>query len=158
VSADRDDTGDWHAGPGFSIGIPLFDQQQGPRARAHAELRRSRNEATATAVELRARARAVRQRVIGTYAEARHLRDVVLPQRQRIVAATLEQYNAMNASTFELLSARRDLVEAGRQYIDALRRFWRASADARALARGAMPHGGDEARMQVNTQTTSEGH
>jgi outer membrane protein TolC len=63
----------------------------------------------------------------------------LLPQRQRLVEETLRQYNAMNASSFELLSTRRDLVEAGRQYIDATRRFWRASARARALARGAMP-------------------
>ena len=129
-----------------------------PRAKANAELKRSRNEAIATAVELRAQVRAARQRVLGTHAEARHLRDVVLPQRQRIVDETLKQYNAMNASTFELLAARRELVDAGRQYIDALRRFWRASADARALARGAMPHGGgDEPRMQAPA-STSEGH
>ncbi len=157
VSADHKD-GEWDAGPGISIGLPLFDQQQGPRARANAELKRARNEAIATAVELRARARAVRQRVIGTHAEARHLRDVVLPQRQRLVDETLRQYNAMNASTFELLTARRDLVDAGRQYIDALRRFWRASADARALTRGAMPRAGaDDPRMQAPA-STSEGH
>jgi cobalt-zinc-cadmium efflux system outer membrane protein len=157
VAMDHKD-GEWDAGPALSIGLPLFDQQQGPRARANAELNRARNEAIATAVELRAQARAVRQRVLGAYAEARHLRDVVLPQRQRIVDETLKQYNAMNASTFELLGARRDLVDAGRQYIDALRRFWRASADARALARGAMPRAGSgEPRMQAPA-TTSEGH
>ncbi len=158
VSADHSDEG-WDFGPALSIGIPLFNQQQGPRARANAELERSRNEAIATAVELRARARAVRQRVLGAYAEARHLRDVVMPQRQRIVDETLKQYNAMNASTFELLSSRRDLVDAGRQYIDALRRFWRASADARALARGALPRsGGDEPRANASRSATSEGH
>jgi outer membrane protein TolC len=158
VAADRGDDG-WGVGPAISIGIPLFNQQQGPRARANAELERSRNEAAATAVELRARARAVRQRVLGAYAEARHLRDVVLPQRRRIVDETLKQYNAMNASTFELLGARRDLVEGGRQYIDALRRFWRASADARALARGAMPRSGsDEVRVNASASTSSEDH
>jgi len=157
VAADRKD-GEWDAGPALSIGIPLFNQQQGPRTKANAELKRSRNEAIATAVELRARARAARQRVLGTHAEARHLRDVVLPQRQRIVDETLKQYNAMNASTFELLVARRDLVDAGRQYIDALRRFWRASSEVRALARGAMPRSiGDEPRMQGSTSST-EGH
>jgi cobalt-zinc-cadmium efflux system outer membrane protein len=156
VAADRRD-GEWEAGPAISIGIPLFNQQQGPRARANAELKRSRNEAIATAVELRARARAVRQRVLGAYAEARHWRDVVLPQRQRIVEETLKQYNAMNASTFELLVARRDLVDGGRQYIDALRRFWRASADARALARGAMPRSADEPRMSTPATPTG-GH
>lgn len=158
VSAARAN-GEWDAGPALSLGIPLFNQQQGPRARANAELRRSRNEAIATAVELRARAREVRQRVLGAYAEARHLRDVVLPQRQRLVNETLKQYNAMNASTFELLSSRRDLVDAGRQYIDAMRRFWRASADARALARGAMPRSGaDEPATNASRSATNEGH
>ncbi len=158
VAASRSE-GEWHAGPSLSIGLPLFNQQQGPRARANAELSRSRNEGIATATELRARSRAVRQRVLGAYAEAKHLRDVVLPQRERIVRETLKQYNAMNASTFELLSARRDLVDAGRQYIEALRRFWRASSDARALARGAMPRAsGNESRSETSRSSTNEGH
>ncbi|MEJ7601066.1 MAG: TolC family protein [Kofleriaceae bacterium] len=160
ISSSRTD-GQWEAGPALSLGLPLFDQQQGPRARAHAEVKRSRNEALATAVELRARARAIRQRVLGAHAEARHLRDVVLPQRQHLVDETLKQYNAMNASTFELLIARRDLVDAGRQYIDALRRFWHAAADARALTRGGMPRSGDPSRFEPSRGpdgTTSEGH
>lgn len=130
-------TGDgWEAGPAVQLAIPLFNQQQGPRARAGAELRRAQNELTATAVELRATARAARQRVLEAHAEARHFRDVVLPLRQQILDETLRQYNAMNASTFELLAARRDLVEGGRQYIDALRRYWVAVAEADALRRG----------------------
>jgi outer membrane protein TolC len=146
-------------GPALSVGIPLFNQQQGPRARANAELRRARNEAIATAVELRARAREVRQRVLGAFAEARHLRDVVLPQRQRLLDEVLKQYNAMNASTFELLVARRDLVDGGRQYIDALRRFWRNAADARALARGAMSRAGEsEPRVEGSRSSRTEGH
>lgn len=158
VAASRTDGG-WEAGPALTIGLPLFNQQQGPRARANAELARANNEAIAAAVETRAQSRAVRQRVLGAYAEARHLRDVVLPQRQQIVDETLKQYNAMNVSTFELLSSRRDLVDAGRQYIDALRRFWRASADARALARGAQPRSGSDApQADASRSTRNEGH
>lgn len=158
VAASRRE-GEWEAGPALSFGLPIFNQQQGPRARANAQLRRSRNEASATATELRAQARATRQRVLAAHAEVRHLRDVVMPLRQRIVDETLKQYNAMNASTFELLSAQRDLVEGGRQYIDALRRFWRASADARALVRGAMPRGGSEDRAPTSSSTNpNEGH
>jgi cobalt-zinc-cadmium efflux system outer membrane protein len=157
VSAHRDEDKHWDAGPAISIGIPLFNQQQGPRARANAEIKRARNEALATETELRAQARAVRQRVLGTYAEVRALRDVIVPQRQRIVEETLKHYNAMNASVAELLLARRELVDGGRQYIDALRRFWRASADARALARGALPDPVGEPRMSTPA-TTSEGH
>lgn len=157
VSANRAG-GEWEAGPAISIGVPLFDQQQGPRARANAELRRARNEASATATSLRATARATRQRVLEAHAEARHLRDVVLPLRQRILDETLKQYNAMNASTFELLSARRDLVEAGRQMIDATRRFWRAAADARALARGGTPAGGEDTRTSTSSSSSGQGH
>jgi outer membrane protein, heavy metal efflux system len=137
VSAARRDGGEWEAGPALRIALPIFDQQQGPRARATAELRRAQHVATATAVELRAQARASRQRVLVAHAEARHLFETVLPLRQTIVDHTLLQYNAMNATTFELLTARRELVDAGRQYVDALRRYWNAAAEATALARGA---------------------
>ena len=137
VSAARRDGGEWEAGPAIRVGLPIFNQQQGPRAQAKAELRRAQNEATATAVEIRAQARASRQRVLEAHDEARHLLETVLPLRQKIVDETLRQYNAMNASTFELLSARAELVDAGRQYIDALRRYWNAAAEASALARGA---------------------
>ncbi len=152
VSADRKD-GEWDVGPAISLGLPLFNQQQGPRARANAELRRARNEAIATAVELRAQARATRQRVLEAYNVGRHLREVVLPLRQQVVSETLKQYNAMNANTFELLAARRELVDVGRQYIDALRRFWRAAADARALARGTMPRMDEDARVETSRST-----
>lgn len=129
--------GEWEVGPALRFGLPIFDRQQGPRAAAKAELRRAQHEATATAVELRAQARAARQRVLEAHAEARHLRATVLPLRQTIVDETLRQYNAMNASTLELLMARRELIDAGRQDIDAMRRYWNAVAEAAALARGA---------------------
>lgn len=138
AAADRIE-GEWDIGPAVRVGIPLFNQQQAARARANADLRRARNEAIATAVELRARVRATRQRVLQAHAEARHVLTAILPLQQRVLQETVKQYNAMNASTFELLVARRDLVEAGERYIDALRRYWRAEAAARALARGAMP-------------------
>lgn len=156
VSLDRKD-GEWDAGPAIAIALPIFNQNQGPRARANAELRRARNEMTATAVELRATARATRQRVLGAYAEANHIRGVILPNRQRVLSETLKQYNAMNASTFELLMARRDLVDAGRQYIDALRRFWRAAAEARALARGAIPRLATDERSPTNSRASTGG-
>lgn len=161
VSASREEDA-WKVGPAISLGLPIFDQQQAPRARAHAELRRARNTASATATELRARARATRQRVLEAYAEARHLFTIVLPLRQQIVDEALKQYNAMNASPFELLVARRELVDAGRQYIDALRRYWRADADARALARGAMVGGmtdaGGAAPTSPSGASQGDGH
>lgn len=136
VAVARRDGGDWEAGPAIRIGIPLFNQQQGPRARARAEQRRARNEMAATDVDLRASAQTTRSRVEQAFAEVRQLGDVVLPLRKRVLDETVLQYNAMNANTFELLVARRDMVDVGRQYIEALRRYWSAMAEAKALRRG----------------------
>ena len=123
-------------GPAVRIGIPLFDHRGGQRARARAELAKAEDEVTAVAVELRAAARAARVRALAAYAEAKHIRDVVLPLRQQIVDQTLLHYNAMDANPFELIVARRELADAGHQYLDALRRFWNANSEVSALRRG----------------------
>lgn len=136
VALARRDTGGWEAGPAIRIGIPLFDQQQGPRTRAIAEEHRARNEVAATTVELHAEAQTARSRALQTFAEVRQLVDVVMPLRKRVLDETVLHYNAMNASTFELLIARREMVDIGRQYIEAMRRYWIAMAEVQALRRG----------------------
>ena len=146
VAISRRDGGDWEAGPALRIALPIFDQQQGPRAQANAELRRARQELTATAVDLRAEARAAREVALGSHDEARHIKDVILPLRNEILDQLVRQYNAMNASTFELLEAKRELVDAGSQYIDALRRYWTAMARVKALRRGVLPAHEEESR------------
>jgi cobalt-zinc-cadmium efflux system outer membrane protein len=139
VAASRRDGGDWEVGPVLQVSLPIFDQQQGPRAKANAELRRTRHEITGTAVDLRAAARAARAVALEAHDEAVHIKDVILPLRNEILDQLVRQYNAMNASTFELLEAKRDLVDAGSQYIDALRRYWKATARVKALRRGVLP-------------------
>jgi hypothetical protein len=42
--------------------------------------------------------------------------------------------------------ARRELVDAAQQYLDAVRRYWNATSEATALGRGAMLSSRDEAR------------
>jgi cobalt-zinc-cadmium efflux system outer membrane protein len=131
---DRD--GKFEVGPAVRLGIPLLDQSRGQRARAEAELERDERVRDAVAVELRARARAARVAALAAHAEARHVREIVLPLRQQIVDETLKHYNAMDADPFQLIVARRDLVEAGHEYLEALRRYWRAMTEVTALERG----------------------
>lgn len=145
VSAiDRD--GEIEVGPALRLGIPLFDQRAGARAKAVAAAARSEHELSATAVELRARARSIRVAVLAAHAEARHLHDVVLPLRQEIVDQTLLHYNAMDADPFELIVARRDLVDAGAHYLEALRRYADAMTEVTALRRGVMIRRSDDSQ------------
>ena len=137
VSAiDRDNT--WEVGPAVRFGLPIFDHASGPRARARAELAHADHVLSATATELRARARAARIAALSAYQEARHLHEVVLPLRQQIVDETLLHYNAMDADPFQLIVARRELVDAGHQYLDALRRYANAMTEISALRAGAL--------------------
>lgn len=123
-------------GPLLQIGIPLFDWRSGERMRANAAVRRAGHELIATAVELRASARVVRVTALAAYQEVRHLQSIVMPLRQQILDETLKHYNAMDADPFALLLARAGLVDAGVQYLDALRRYWNAIAAVTALERG----------------------
>lgn len=136
VAATRRDDEGWEVGPAIRVGIPLFDQQQGARARARAQERRAATELAAARAELAAEVQAARARVLAAFAEAHQLGDVVLPLRRRVLDQTVLHYNAMDATPFELLIARRDMVDVGRQLIDAQRRYWTAVAQARALERG----------------------
>ncbi|MEO6773446.1 MAG: TolC family protein [Kofleriaceae bacterium] len=133
---DRD--GELEVGPAIRIGLPLFDQRAGERARAGAEAAHRDHELAATGVELRARARAVRVAALAVYAEARHIHDVLLPLRQQIVDETLLHYNAMDADPFELIRARQSLVDSSAAYLDALRRYADAMTEVTALRRGVM--------------------
>jgi cobalt-zinc-cadmium efflux system outer membrane protein len=135
VSAiDRD--GRLDIGPALRIGLPIFDQRQGPRARAHADVSRAQHALVAADAETRARARAAAIGARAAYEEAARLRDVILPLRQKIVDETLAHYNAMDADPFQLIVARRELADAGHQYLDALRRFGDRMSEVTALRRG----------------------
>jgi hypothetical protein len=67
------------------------------------------------------------------------MREHELPDRGKLLDASLRQANAMNLSPFELLVIRRDGLEAEERYVAALRDYWVASAQADALRAGALP-------------------
>lgn len=133
IHDDGDSTG---VGPLVAIAIPLFDWKSGERARANAEIDRAEHVLTADAVELRANARTARISALAAYQEARHVADVVIPLRNQILDETLKHYNAMNADSFALLLARRELADAEDQQVDAVRRYWNAMTAVTALQRG----------------------
>jgi outer membrane protein TolC len=63
------------------------------------------------------------------YAIARHLRDEVVPLKQRISEETLLRYNGMLIGVFELLADARSQIVSVNAAIEAQRDFWLADAD-----------------------------
>jgi outer membrane protein TolC len=65
----------------------------------------------------------------GQYAIARHLRDEVVPLKQRISEENLLRYNGMLIGVFELLADARSQIASVNAAIEAQRDFWLADAD-----------------------------
>jgi outer membrane protein TolC len=77
-----------------------------------------------------------RSRLESAYRRSRHLAEVVLPARRRVVEHALRQLNAMAVSVFDLLRYQRELLDSELSAVDALLDYWLARAGWDAVAAG----------------------
>ncbi len=126
-------------GPTATLELPIFDQRQARIARLEAEVRRAEATLAAMAIEIRSEVRAVRDRLLHHRDLAAHYRDVLVPLRERIVTETQLHYNFMLVGAFDLLLAKRDEVEAYREYVETVRDYWIARADLEHAVGGRLP-------------------
>jgi outer membrane protein, heavy metal efflux system len=137
VAAAKHD-GIWFVGPSVHGTVPMFDRLQGSRLAQEAELEGMRERYQANAIEIRATLRAARDRALSAQARVEQYRDTVLPLRERVVQQTLLQYNAMQIGVFQLLQARRDQLEAARNYVVTLHEYWRSRAALEQILAGRL--------------------
>lgn len=135
VIAERDAEG-WAVGPQLSIGLPVFYQGQGESDRLSASQREAVHQSEAITVAIRARARILADSVRVTRRRVELYRTKILPTRADLVDQTQRLYNVMGASAFELLGAKREAIEAGRDYVAALRAYWRGRTQLDLLLAG----------------------
>ena len=138
LASEKEARGPWEVGPAFSLPIPLLDQGQAAVAKARAEWERSRRHYLAVEVQVRGAARASRINLLAARARADDIRRIILPLRHRIVEQTQLQYNGMLIGAFQLLIARQNEIEAGVQYVEALRDYWLARAHIEQVANGRL--------------------
>ena len=94
-------------------------------------------------------ARAASSRLLIARERALYIKTVLLPLRERIVRETQLAYNAMTVGVFQLLESKREQIQAGRAYVEALRSYWTAQAEVDQLLAGRLPAGWDENRPMV---------
>ncbi len=137
VATDRELDGEWSIGPAVTVALPLWNRNAGERVRAHAQLRRAQSRYTANAVEARSRARVVRATLQEARARVLFIKAELLPTRQQVLDETLKHYNAMNATPFEVLAAKREHIAAATDYIESLRDYWKGRAALDQLQMGS---------------------
>jgi cobalt-zinc-cadmium efflux system outer membrane protein len=135
------DNGELEVGPKVAIQIPLFYQNQGETRVAESAMRRQRELHAATALKIRAAARSAAMRMRASHERARYYQTVLIPLRSKILDETMKSYNAMGIGVVELLMAKRDQIETGRMYVEALCDYWLARADVEQLRAGRLIEG-----------------
>jgi cobalt-zinc-cadmium efflux system outer membrane protein len=139
VAAEREvDDGVWSVGPAVELPVPLFDQGQATIAGQSADVRRREHEHAALAVTIRSQVRRARTRMQRARALAEQYWTVLLPLRVQVLRQTQLEYNAMLVGVFQLLVAKRDEIDAGRGYIEALRDYWIARTDLESAVGGEL--------------------
>jgi cobalt-zinc-cadmium efflux system outer membrane protein len=71
----------------------------------------------------------------------RFLRNVLMPLRERITNATQLEYNGMQVGVFGLLLTHQQQIVTAQRYIEALRDYWLARANAGQVQNGGMADG-----------------
>jgi len=140
---------EFEAGPIFDVTLPLFDQGQAKKARGIMEIRQAQDEYWAMGVRVRSAARLTRAELLTAHKTAAYYELAILPQQTRLLLATTQQYNAMQEDVFRLIRAKREQIQAGRGYIDALRAYWRARSNYQQLRSGRLPDGGGGGAIMV---------
>ena len=138
---------EYEAGPVFDVTLPLFDQGQAKRARGIMEIRQAQDAYWAMGVRVRSAARLARAELLTAHKAVMYYERAILPQQARLLLATTQQYNAMQEDVFRLIRAKREQIQAGRGYIDALRSYWRARSNYQQLRSGRLADGGAGAVM-----------
>lgn len=135
----RDANGPRLFGPTLELELPIFDQRQALIARLEAQHRQGERRLTELSVNARSEVRAARARLLTLRGMADRYRRVVLPLRETVVEQAQLQYNGMQIGLYQLLTAKREQVEAYRAYIEAVRDYWMARAELERLVGGRLP-------------------
>jgi len=158
---DRDEKS-WRYGGGVSVGVPVFNRQQGRQRIAEAEFDVLLERQQALAIELRSHAREVQNHVRSAHARVRAYETTLVPAQHSVMEQTLLMYNAMQLGVFELLAARRGELEIELAYVDAKAAYWEATAQLDALLAGKLVASGDHAAerggMSLQRTDSGQGH
>jgi cobalt-zinc-cadmium efflux system outer membrane protein len=154
----------WEIGGHVTVGLPVFDRNQGRVMSARSEFGVHRERYVANATALRATVRKALNRVESAGRRARHYKNVVLPAREKALSEMVLQYNAMQVSVFQVLETQRQVTQTAIAYVDTLLDYWNARAALdqilagrhRGLALG--PAGTGSTTMSSPSSSAEAGH
>ena len=133
---------EWVVGPSLSLTLPIFDPGHADIARIQAHLRQAQHRVQDMAIRVRSEIRVRRAELVAARRKVEYYEQTVLPRAESITELTLQQYNAMQVGTYQLLETRSDQIDADRAYVAALRDYWVARSELELAVGGGPLTGG----------------
>ncbi|WP_323761647.1 TolC family protein [Maricaulis sp.] len=135
---DRED-GDWSRGWMLEFALPIFDNGTARRTAAQLRAEQAMHHHAALAYEIHNAVESAQ--AVATLAQRRvtHIEDDALPTSERLMDATMRQYNAMQVSVFDLMAAVQMRSRTGQAYVDALADWHRARISLDQIRAGGSP-------------------
>ncbi|WP_170113413.1 TolC family protein [Ahniella affigens] len=126
-------------GGSLHLELPIFSQGQANIQRADAALTEADAALQRAQFQLDGQIQVSRSKVLNTFEIARVYRQVLLPNRERVVAGKQADVNFMLDGVFELLAVRAAEFAAYGEYLEAVRDYWLARTTLRAELGGRWP-------------------
>jgi outer membrane protein, heavy metal efflux system len=155
VDTEREADGQRVTGPTLDLELPIFNQGQGEIAKLTAQYRQAQRELEALAVNVRSEVREARDQLTVARGLTSDIGKRLLPIQQKALNLTLQQYNYMLSSAYDLLLARQNEVAAERSYIEAWRDYWIARAELERAVGGSL--GGGNPRSEYRNPKQGKG-
>lgn len=145
IDTERDPDRTRITGPSFDLELPVFDRKRAASARAEAQLRQGQRRLSALETQIRSEVRTARDRLLVSRQLIERYRQEIIPLRERIVAESQKHYNFMLIGVFQLLQAKRDEINAYREYIEVFRDYWNTRTELERAVGGRLP----EAKQEI---------
>jgi cobalt-zinc-cadmium efflux system outer membrane protein len=139
--SEREPEGTNTAGPSLGLTLPIFNYGQAARARAKFLLLEAQDRYAALAIKIRSDVRLAYGRMALARKKAEFFRRAVLPVQQTVTDQTQVRYNGMLLGVFQLLQAKQEQIDAGRDYIQALAEYWTARTELEKALGRRLPTG-----------------
>ena len=136
---EKETDGATSVGPTIQMPLPIFNQGQPAIAAAQARLRQAQRRYAAMAVQIRSEVRRARNNLLAARDLAEDYSRVIVPLRHQIVRQNQLQFNAMQIGVFELLQSKQAEIDAGREYVEALKGYWLAQVELERAVGGRLP-------------------
>ncbi len=139
VVRKRDTDGSHLVGPTVSLQLPVFDQGQASLARTGSLLEQAQAELAAIDIDISNDVTEAYGRMLAARERAERTRSELIPQREAVVARTVELQNYMIVGQFELLVAKQQEYDAYQLYVESLREYWLQRVQLGRLVGAALP-------------------